>query len=270
MIPKEIQSIFDVVDCPPKIPSKEWRQILKYYYEDAWSLSDRVEAKHREQILDDLQQLHSGTPLAYVTGKSHFYGRVFSVRKGVLIPRPETEELVEWAKNNLPENSRVLDMGCGSGCIALSLGLERPDLQISAMDASEIALEVTRNNAEQWNLQVNLFKDDMLHPSEFLLQQSWDAIISNPPYVRPSETSSSILHEPKRALFTPEEDPLLYYRSLRDYAERSLSSEGQIFLELSEFFAKETQYLFEGSAWDQCTLRSDLQGKLRMLCAKKA
>ncbi len=270
MIPKEIQTLFDLVERPPEIPSQEWDRILRYYYDDAWRQMDRVEPVHRKQILDDVQQLQSGAPLAYVTGKAHFYGRIFSVRTGVLIPRPETEELVEWAIHNLPQNSRVLDMGCGSGCIALTLGLERPDLHISAMDASEIALEVTRENAQKWNQQITIFQDDMLHPSDFLLQQNWDAIISNPPYVRPSETSMSILHEPKLALFTPENDPLLYYRALRDYAEHVLSSGGQIFLELSEYFAKEIGHLFEGYAWDQCTLRSDLQGKPRMLRARKA
>lgn len=270
MIPKDFQVLFDSIDAPAQFSDREWKRVLQYYYDDVWRPAKTLDSKDRQKVLDDIQQLQEWQPLAYVSGKAHFFGREFHVRPGVLIPRPETEELVEWAVQEVPQNSRVLDMGCGSGCIALTLALERPDLQLSAMDASEIAGEISRQNAQKFNQQVSLFLDDILHPSAFLLEQSWDAIMSNPPYVRPSETSDSILHEPEMALFTPEDDPLLFYRALCDYAEQCLLPSGRIFLELSEFYAKEIGQLFAGSAWAEYSIRTDLQGKPRMLCAIRA
>lgn len=270
MIPKEFQVLFDPVDTPAQCSDREWKKVLQYYYDDVWRPAKTLESKDQQKVLDDIQQLQEGQPLAYVTGKAHFYGREFHVRSGVLIPRPETEELVEWAVQEVPQNSRVLDMGCGSGCIAVTLAMERHDLQLAAMDASEIAGEVSRQNARKFNQQISLFKDDMLHPSAFLLEQSWDAIMSNPPYVRPSESASSILHEPEMALFTPEDDPLLFYRAIRDYGETNLRSGGMVFLELSEYCAEEIGHLFSGDCWSTCTIRKDLQGKDRLLYALRA
>jgi len=270
VIPSEFKTIFSQIEIPRQYRKAEWEKLLEYYYDDRWRPQKAVSDTRDESIIrNDLIKLSESHPLAYVSGKAHFYGRVFEIAPGVLVPRPETEELVEWAIKELTKGSEVLDMGCGSGCIALTLAKERPDLKVSAMDASEAALEITRKNIERFDLSIKIEKDNILSPSDELLGKRWQCIISNPPYVRPSEASDTIQKEPDMALFTPEDDPLLFYRALCEYAEHCLQPSGMIYLELSEYFAQEIFEIFSKSEWRDCIIRKDLQRKPRMLRAIK-
>lgn len=269
MIPRAFQQVFQQFSRPETLPEREWRTLLQYYYDDVWRSRRALQPEEIEGIKEDLSKLTIGIPLAYVTGKAHFYGRIFSVRSEVLIPRPETEELAEWAIQSLPPKARVVDIGCGSGCLGITLAKERPDIFVSAMDLSSEALEVTAENVRALEAELSLFQGDVLLPNKFMSGQAWDAIVSNPPYVRPSEFHASTRHEPALALYTPEDDPLLFYRALRRYGQDSLCSSGQLFLEVSEYFGEETRELFNGPSWDIVTLKKDLQGKNRMLYAQK-
>jgi release factor glutamine methyltransferase len=247
----------------------EWKQIQRYYLEDRWPGQNVFSAEELDLIRQDVERLSSGVPLAHVTGIAHFYGKQLKVNSNVLIPRPETEELVEWVLQSASKDAKVLDIGTGSGCIACILAGQRPDLQVFAMDISSEALEIARKNADSLEVDVSFLNDDILQSSEELQSMNWDLIVSNPPYVKPSELDGSVLAEPKLALLTPEKSPLLYYRAVASYAKSSLLSGGQLFFECSEFHAEDTRDYLEQEGWKNITLRKDLQGKWRMLKATK-
>jgi len=270
MIPTDIKEIFAEIDRPSDIPAAEWNRILQYYYQDVWQGKGKLWKREKKKAHYDIQQLSDGFPLAYVTGIAYFYGRKYDVMPGVLIPRPETEELVEWVLEEAEEASKVLDIGCGSGCIGVSLKAQRSGLNLTAVDVSPIAIETTKKNASKLNTDIDVRKFDVLNPDKFPLGTNWDIIVSNPPYVLPSELAKSIKYEPELALLTSEDDPLLFYRHIESYAAANLGSRGRIFLELSEFYAEEILQLFQRSAWTDREIRRDLQGKKRMLRAIKA
>lgn len=223
-----------------------------------------------EQILawTTVNRLKDGEPVQYVTGIADFYGLQLHVSPAVLIPRPETEELVEWILEIHDERPlRVLDVGTGSGCIALALAKKRPTWTISALDVSEDALTVARRNAEELRLSVDFQRSNVLH--ETPLGGPYDLVVSNPPYILPSERSrmgaGTVVHEPDLALYTPEDDPLLFYRRLREITPDLLSPTGVLYLETSEFFHGEALALFPGAE-----SRRDMQGKGRMIRALPA
>lgn len=234
-----------------------------------------------ERLSDDLRQtvacmagrLASGEPLQYVTGEAWFCGLRLAVGPSVLIPRPETEELVGWALQAYDDRMRrVLDIGTGSGCIAIALAKMRPQWRVEAVDVAESALQVARKNADDHGVSVVFHRADALQMQG--VQGEYDLIISNPPYITPSEQRDMHLnvleHEPHTALFVPEEDPLLYYRHIARYARHALkAAEGSLFFEINRRYGADVVALLEQEGFVQCELRRDLSGNDRMVHAIK-
>ena len=226
-----------------------------------------------EEVLSwaTLNRLLAGEPVQYVTGIADFYGLQLQVTPDVLIPRPETEELVEWI---LEEQSggralRVIDLGTGSGCIALALKARRPEWAVTGVDISAAALGVARRNAEKAGLQLKFQEVDLLRTT-ILPGAPYDLIVSNPPYIPPSERdrmgSSTLTHEPDLALFVPEQAPLLFYRRILDLSLHGLRPGGVIYVETNEYNNEEVARLFRGEAdTHQVQRRQDLQKKWRMV-----
>jgi len=239
-----------------------------------------------ERIREKVRRLGENEPIQYILGETEFYGLKIKVEPGVLIPRGETEELVEWillkeegerrkekGERRKEEVLRVVDIGCGSGAIAVALAKHLPDAQIWAADISPQALNLTLHNAQLNNVTINPLLLDILTPSPtFPLSPSptYSLIVSNPPYIPESERSSMALHvagrEPDLALFVPDEDPLLFYRALAEFAKRNLTPDGELFVEIHDRYGKEVVALFS-NYFSTVELRQDIHGKDRMVRA---
>lgn len=220
-----------------------------------------------------LEELAAGRPVQYVLGEASFFGRRFAVREGVLIPRPETEELVAWVLEELPPDAAILDVGCGSGCIALTLAAERPQGRVTALDISAAALAVTAENARTLGLQPELVQGDILHPEELPEIGPFDAIVSNPPYVPARDRAAMAPHvrdyEPAEALFVPDDDPLRFYRAIARAARRLLRPGGALYFEIYHEAGEALQRLLEAEGCTEVRLRRDLFGKMRMVCCRR-
>jgi release factor glutamine methyltransferase len=217
-----------------------------------------------------LTKLLKHEPIQYITNEAWFYNLKFYVTNDVLIPRPETEELVHEAISFLKINNgkRVLDIGTGSGCIAISIKKNIPQANVMAIDVSEAALGVAKENAKRNNVEVNISKINFLEENNYASFESYDAIISNPPYI--PEDEKSILdknvteYEPHLALFVPQNGALIFYKKILSFAENHLNQNGRIFLETHENLAKETAALFIEKNY-YVEIKKDMQGKERML-----
>ena len=219
-----------------------------------------------------LKRLADGEPLQYVLGKEQFMGMPFGVCRDVLIPRPETEELVRLIADRCKVPSpRIVDVGTGSGCIAVSLAKLIEGAQVTAVDVSEAALSVARQNAERNDAQVEFVCADILTDNQLFAPQSLDVVVSNPPYVTESDKqqmSPNVLdYEPHLALFVPDADPLLFYRRIASQSAQWLKSGGQLFFEINERFGRETVQLIEKLQFDNVELHRDFYGKDRMVSA---
>ena len=219
-----------------------------------------------------LKRLADGEPLQYVLGKEQFMGMPFGVCRDVLIPRPETEELVRLIADRCKVPSpRIVDVGTGSGCIAVSLAKLIEGAQVTAVDVSEAALSVARQNAERNDAQVEFVCADILTDNQLFAPQSLDVVVSNPPYVTESDKqqmSPNVLdYEPHLALFVPDADPLLFYRRIASQSAQWLKSGGQLFFEINERFGRETVQLIETLQFDNVELHRDFYGKDRMVSA---
>ncbi len=218
-------------------------------------------------------RLLNGEPLAYVTGKSNFYGFDFSVSPDVLVPRPETEELVHWVFSDWKKSvaPKIMDVGTGSGCIAVTLQKLMPHAFVTAVDKCEKALAVAQQNAEKLKAGVTLLQLDFLNSS---LPEMQDVIVSNPPYIDPEterkEISPQVMqHEPHLALFSPPHDPLAFYRKLAEEAQEKLLPGGALYAEMNAMRALETADLFARAGF-VVEIRKDLSGKDRMIKCRKA
>ena len=232
---------------------------------------DQQRELSREQLQklgQALSRLQKHEPIQYITGHTEFFGLDFLVNRHVLIPRPETEELVEWVLEDFTasEELRILDIGTGSGCIAISLAKNLPQAKISAIDISEEALKVAKENAVVNGTAIELFQKDILDADE--LPQSYDVIISNPPYVRELEKwemhQNVLKHEPETALYVKDEDPLLFYRKITDLAGTHLKPGGKLYFEINQYLGKETEALLAEKNF-QTRLKKDIFGVDRML-----
>lgn len=216
-----------------------------------------------------LVQLEQQKPVQYVFGKAFFYGLEFFVDKNTLIPRPETEELVEWIikENNTKGKIKILDIGTGSGCIAVSLAKNLPLADVYALDVSEGALAVAKKNAEYNNVKVTFLLEDILKTQS--LNQTFDVIVSNPPYVRnleKTEINKNVLeYEPHLALFVEDNDPLLFYRKIAMLAKSSLNQNGKLYFEINQYLGNETAEMLEELQYKQITLKKDIYGNDRMI-----
>jgi release factor glutamine methyltransferase len=219
-----------------------------------------------------LEKLQLEIPIQYILGTTHFYGLEFNVNENVLIPRPETEELVEWIISsavNMPKftNLKILDIGTGSGCIAISLAKNISDAQVFAIDISEKALATAKENADLNEVAVAFIQRNILETND--LEQQFDIIVSNPPYVRnleKAEIKSNVLaNEPHLALFVEDNDALIFYRKIAELATKNLSLEGKLFFEINQYLGKETVELLEKMHFKNIELRKDIYGNDRMI-----
>lgn len=225
------------------------------------------------QLQDSLKALLQQQPVQYVTGKSWFYGMELQVNNQVLIPRPETEELVEWIVNDrkINENEAVsiLDIGTGSGAIPLALKKELPQAGVWAVDVSTGALEIAALNASHQKLDIHFAQMDVLDTAATAGLPQFDIIVSNPPYICQSEQADMqqqvLAHEPSLALFVPDNDALLFYRRIGLLAKQKLSSNGMLYFEINEAFGKEVVTLLQQQGFSKVTLKQDMFGKDRMV-----
>ncbi|MHC1702608.1 MAG: peptide chain release factor N(5)-glutamine methyltransferase [Tenuifilaceae bacterium] len=226
-----------------------------------------------KSILDIVSELISNKPIQYIFGEADFFGLVFKVAEDVLIPRPETEELVDWIIKSVDDNPlSILDIGTGSGCIAVSLAANLPKAKITAIDISNSALEVARYNAKANSVDVDFFLIDILDSNQIILNYPFDIIVSNPPYIRESEKKlmkpNVLEHEPYTALFVSDIDPLIFYREIAQKSLKLLKPGGKVYCELNEALADETCLVFAEFGYTKIEVRKDLNGKNRMIKAE--
>ena len=252
----------------------EAKAILRILMEDAFGVFSlnsgrEVDSEAWSKAGEFKKRLQNREPIQYVLGEADFYGLKFFVNPSVLIPRQETEELVDWIlKTHSNENSlKVLDVGTGSGCIPLSLKKHKPNWQISAMDYSKSALELAKTNGKKYDLEVNWIEDNILEPASY--QQKWDLIVSNPPYIPRKERAlmppEVLNHEPDLALFVDHPDPLLFYKAIAVFAKSHLAKNGWLYFECNEFNSLELESFFVKMGYLNVELKEDFFGKHRML-----
>ena len=232
---------------------------------------DLLDAERLEYFTRMETALILGRPLQYVTGLAHFLDRDFKVNSAVLIPRPETEELVQWIlADERPKN--IIDIGTGSGCIAISLKLALPLTAVLAIDVSPEALAVARTNAESLNADLDFRVLDFLDPQMRNGLPVFDLIVSNPPYI--PETERETLHanvrdhEPAAALFVPGNDALQFYRAIAAFGKTHLTAGGNVYCELHRDYAEDTAVLFREYGYRDVVLKEDMHGAPRMLRAR--
>ncbi|MBO0329616.1 peptide chain release factor N(5)-glutamine methyltransferase [[Muricauda] lutisoli] len=254
--------------------------------------------KEEEQpLFEALSELKQEKPLQYILGTAHFMDMEIMVNENVLIPRPETEELVRWILDDTrsqmsdvrsqksgvknqhgddetvhPSPLNILDIGTGSGCIAIALAKNLPDAKVFALDVSESALLVAQQNARSNGVDIGFLHQDILI-SQFDAKQVFDIVVSNPPYVRELEKKQIQKNvkdfEPETALFVPDEDPLLFYRAIIEFSEKHLSKSGKLYFEINQYLGEETKALFNTRNFSEIELRKDIFGNDRMLKAIK-
>lgn len=244
-----------------------------------WSLVDMLThndltltAAQQTQIADAVERLKRYEPIQYILGATEFDGLRFRVDARALIPRPETAELVSLVAESVAPDALVLDIGTGSGCIAVSLAKHLPQAKISAYDVSSEALTLAAENARNQNVTIDFRQMDILHevPADAPV---FDAIVSNPPYVTDSERASmeaNVLdYEPALALFVPDDDPLLFYRAIADFAWTHLSIGGRLFFEINHRFGAEIVMMLRHKGFANCAVQHDAFGKERFVVAQK-
>ncbi|MCB9265355.1 MAG: peptide chain release factor N(5)-glutamine methyltransferase [Lewinellaceae bacterium] len=252
----------------------EAKSITRIVFEDAFGIRNpnRKEALNPEQQkrLNEISaRLREQEPVQYILGEADFYGLRFSVDRRVLIPRPETEELVHWMLETLKGPPlRVLDIGTGSGCIPVTLKKHRPKWDVWATDISPGALELASENAARNGVEARFQQADILEEAQWVKFGRFDAIVSNPPYI--PEQQASLMpenvwrYEPRQALFVENEDPLLFYHTISRFATRKLLPGGWLFFETNEFNAGEVAKILVEQGFMQVELKLDINGKERM------
>ena len=232
------------------------------------------EERNLEEIIARLQ---NGEPVQYVLGEADFAGRTFHVEPGVLIPRPETAELCQWIEEEVSsleadDPKQILDICTGSGCIAITLGLNIPNSEVTGWDISEDALRIAQGNVEMLkagNVRIE-YQNALMLPKT---AETADIIVSNPPYICEKEKADMeknvLEHEPSIALFVPDEEPLKFYRAIAEYASSALKSEGALYFEINPIYEKETREMLEGLGFKDIETKEDAFGKKRMMRATK-
>ncbi|MEM9836116.1 MAG: peptide chain release factor N(5)-glutamine methyltransferase [Bacteroidota bacterium] len=264
----------------PRVGGGEAKSIVRLVLEDVfgWRSGQRPRLLNQdEQILAWTveNRLLAGEPVQYITGIADFYGLQLSVNPDVLIPRPETEELVELILADHPAEAplNVLDIGTGSGCIALALKTKRPNWSITALDISPQALEVVAENEARIGVELHRVQADILAANHLAALTAdgapFDIVISNPPYIPPSEAEkmgeATLSHEPALALFSPAEDPLLFYRKIGELTQAHFQNhQGTLYFEINEFRGAELRQLLTDQGFSSVEMFKDMQGKERM------
>lgn len=219
-----------------------------------------------------IAQLAAGRPVQYVLGEAAFCDMRFSVHEGVLIPRPETEELVEWVSIMESEAENLLDVGTGSGCIAIALQRLLPRTRVFAADISDEALAIAAKNAQRLEAPIVLRKADALNNLTEVFPERFDAIVSNPPYVPSTDRETMHVnvrdYEPALALFVPDDDPLLFYRAIARAGRQMLRPSGRLYFEIYEHAAEAMAQMLTTEGYDRIEQREDMNGKNRMICSR--
>lgn len=273
---KELKDIFNT-ELKDLYSREESQTILDYILIDGLGISKltilsqpqlELDTNQSEKIFSFLKELKKGMPVQYLLGTAHFYGMMLKVTPETLIPRQETEELVDWIiKDNKGAKRRILDACTGSGCIALALKKNLPECIVTAIDNSEEALIVAEENAKDLNLAIKFKKADALNLEQELKGQSYDIIVSNPPYIpmedREHVQKNVFVHEPHLALFVPDEKPLQFYESIAAYAKKSKPV--ILYFEIYEDFGEKLVELLSSMGFKDIILKTDLNSKNRML-----
>lgn len=247
---------------------------LDFSYTDIILQKDKkLDSTEFETIKNIVKRLKSYEPIQYILSECEFYGLKLTVNPAVLIPRPETEELVQWiVKSNIELGAQILDIGTGSGCIALALKKEMVNVNVSAIDISEIVLQVAKSNAARNKLNVDFFQADILNWRSYAWNK-YDIIVSNPPYVRISEKQlmeTNVLEfEPEAALFVEDDNPLIFYATIAEFALKNLVDNGYLFFEINEYLGDEMKNMLNGLGFNTIECRKDINGKDRMLACRK-
>lgn len=228
-----------------------------------------INTETADQFYAAQNRLLKHEPVQYIVGETEFFGLTLFVNEDVLIPRPETEELVQWILDDCEQEAnllRILDIGTGSGCIPVSLAKFLNNAKISALDISEKALSTARKNAKLHQVEVNLIQADILQQES--LDEKFDIIVSNPPYVRELEKQQMqrnvLEHEPHLALYVKDEDPLIFYRKITKLAKEGLNANGRLYFEINQYLGAETEIILKKEGF-KTELRKDIYGNHRML-----
>ena len=265
----------------PQYEEQEARSIVRLLLFDVFGMTltdicggalDNLSDQEQSRLEQLMQQLEEGVPVQYVTGKAAFADRTFRVGPGVLIPRPETEELCRMVERHSPQEAKILDIGTGSGCIAITLALNMPQTQVTAWDISPEALSIAQENARLLGAKVDFQQQDALSPPE--ADAAWDVIVSNPPYICHNEQKDMephvLDHEPHQALFVPDDKPLLFYEAITRYASRALRGKGFLAFEINPLYAAETITMMKRYGFDIRETIEQADGHLRTLGAMHA
>jgi len=258
-------------------PEREAKSIARIVFEDAFKIFNFQSAQpfsQTEQLLEIQQRLLKNEPVQYILGQADFYGLKFKVTPSVLIPRPETEELVYWILEEISTpNLSILDIGTGSGCIPITLKRKLPTSTVTGVDVSDQALKIAKANALLNQVTVDFQQVDILNKNESTQLPNFDVIISNPPYIPYSEIplmpKQVVAYEPNLALFVENEDPLIFYRTIGLFGLEKLKKGGQLYFECNEFNAKKVVDLLQQMGYRQVDLEKDMEGKERMVRARQ-
>lgn len=222
-----------------------------------------------DSVINDIR---AWRPVQYIIGTAEFAGMDFEVSDAVLIPRPETEELVDWIASEVGDSASILDVGTGSGCIAIALSRAVNGSSVWALDISADALAVARRNGAKYAPDVRFVEGDALSDFSALFAEKFDIVVSNPPYIPDSDSRlmrrNVTDYEPHTALFVPDNDPLLFYRSIARTALKMLKAEGKLYFEIYESLADEMQRMLHDEGYEEIVVREDFRGKPRMICAR--
>lgn len=261
-----------------KFPQREAEQLMRILLEDLFGIDLKRQLMEPNLRIDELQhyqlgqtvkRLLAGEPVQYVTGKARFGDLLIKVSPSVLIPRPETEEMVQKICAAIPKEKpmRIWDIGTGSGCIAIALAKHFENAEVVAFDVSEEALQIAKGNAESHGAKVTFVQDDVMNPTSDYFTQPVDLVVSNPPYVCDSERAAmeaNVLDwEPKTALFVPDDDPLRFYRQILALSKNQLNPNGQIWFEINERMDKEMLLLCREMGFSEAEVGEDYFGRPR-------
>ena len=263
-----------------KFPKREAEQLMRILLEDLFGIDWnqqlmnpdlRIDEHQHYQLSEAVKRLLVGEPVQYVTGLARFNDLLLKVSPAVLIPRPETEELVQKISTSLPKEKtiRIWDIGTGSGCIAIALAKQFPHAEVIAFDVSGEALQIAKENAESNGAKVTFVHDNVLNPTSSYFNQPVDLVVSNPPYVCDSERASmeaNVLDwEPEKALFVPDDDPLRFYRQILALTKKQLNPNGQIWFEINERMGEEMLSLCRQIGFSNAEVLEDFAGKSRFV-----
>lgn len=241
------------------------------------SRNDLLVEPNKELEINDIDrviaELREWRPVQYIIGTASFDDMELEVSEGVLIPRPETEELVEWVASEAPYGAKIVDVCTGSGCIAVALSRRVKQSRVWGIDISKEALSIARRNAEKYAPTIELVEGDALADFSQLIDEEVDVVVSNPPYIPNSDRKlmrrNVTEHEPSIALFVEDDDPLLFYRSIARTALRMLRSGGKLYFEIYENYATEMVDMLTNEGFVNVVVREDFRAKQRMVCAEK-